>query len=54
MPPGQSHVAPAICSGGRGVCPRTSLRSDRQSKLVTAIAKLAQELCDFGRIFQTS
>jgi DNA-binding transcriptional LysR family regulator len=28
-------------------------RSERQSSLVTAIAKLAQDQCDFGRIFQT-
>jgi len=29
-------------------------RGDRESKLVSAIAKLAQEQCDFGRIFQTA
>lgn len=28
-------------------------RSDRQSKLVTAISDLAQEQCDFGTMFQT-
>lgn len=28
-------------------------RTDRQSTLVTSIAKLAQEHCDFGSIFQT-
>lgn len=29
-------------------------RGDRQSTLVSSIAKLAQEQCDFGRIFQTA
>lgn len=28
-------------------------KSDRQSALLSAIAKLAQEQCDFGRMFQT-
>lgn len=29
-------------------------KADRQSSLVSAIARLAQEQCDFGRIFQTA
>ncbi|MEJ8827353.1 LysR family transcriptional regulator [Variovorax humicola] len=29
-------------------------RADRQSNLVSSIARLAQEQCDFGRIFQTA
>jgi hypothetical protein len=29
-------------------------KADQKSKLVLSIAKLAQEHCDFGRMFQTA
>jgi hypothetical protein len=32
----------------------TVWRGDRQSGLVASIARLAQEQCDFGSIFQTA